>query len=169
MFITPLATFLALAAAEPGLPATMPPASMTHTRPLTPGAAKLLREARQRSQVVATLLGSLEATDAVVYVTDAMPVARQGAKSHLTFLSLGSTVRYLLVWLDGSRLSPTDRIAALGHELFHALEVATSPEVKDGQGFARLFRRIGWETSRDRFETRGARELEERVRRSLDS
>ena len=163
MSITFLAAFLALAAAEPDLTLPRPIVSGTHIRPLTSGAAQLLREAEKRSTIVARMLRNIEATDAIVYITDAMPVARQGAKSHLVFLSLDSTVRYLLVWVDGTRLSPKERIVALGHELFHALEVATDPEVRDARSFVQLFKRIGWETSRDRFETAGAQDISERV------
>lgn len=168
MPITLLAAFLALAAAEPDLSMPIPRGSFPRVRPLTPGGAEVLREARQRSSIVASLLEGFETTDAVVYVSDAMPPVRNGPKSNLVFLSLDSTVRYLRVWLDGSRLSPSERIAALGHELFHALEVAAAPEVKDARGFVRLFRRIGWETSKDRFETEGARDISDRIRRSLD-
>ena len=168
MSVTILAAFLALAAAEPDLPAAIPQVSFARVRPLTPGGAEVLREARQRSSIVASLLQELQTTDAVVYISDAMPVVRNGPMSHLVFLSLDSSVRYLLVWLDASRLSPSERITALGHELFHALEVATAPEVRDAEGLVRLFRRIGWETSKDRFETNGARDMSDRIRRYLD-
>ena len=117
---------------------------------------------------MASLLRRFETTDAVVYVTDALPVVRNGPKSNLAFLSLDSTVRYLRIWLDGSRLSPSERIAALGHELFHALEVANAPEVKDARSFVKLYRRIGWESTKDRFETQGARDMSDRIRKYLD-
>jgi hypothetical protein len=168
MSTTLLSAILILAPMAPALPSPAPRVAGAHIRTLTPGAAELLREAERRSTVVAALRRSIEATDAIVYLSDAMPVARQGARSHLQFLSLDSTVRYLLVWVDVTRLSPTERIVALGHELFHALEVAAAPEVKDGKSFVALFKRIGWETSVGRFETDGAREISERIFRFLD-
>lgn len=168
MSLTILAAFLALAAAEPDSTIEVPRSSFARVRPLTPGGAELLLEARRRSSIVASLLRRFETTDAVVYVTDALPVVRNGPKSNLVFLSLDTTVRYLRIWLDGSRLSPSERIAALGHELFHALEVATAPEVKDARSFVQLYRRIGWESTRDRFETDGARDISDRIRRTLD-
>jgi len=168
MSVTILAAFLALAAAGPDPSIEVSRSSFARVRPLTPGGAELLLEARRRSSIVASLLRRFETTDAVVYVTDALPVVRNGPKSNLAFLSLDSTVRYLRIWLDGSRLSPSERIAALGHELFHALEVANAPEVKDARSFVKLYRRIGWESTKDRFETQGARDMSDRIRKYLD-
>lgn len=168
MSITLLAALLALAAAEPEPSIEVPRGSFARVRPLTPGGAELLLEARRRSSIVASLLRRFETTDAVVYVTDALPAVRNGPKSNLSFLSLDTTVRYLRIWLDGSRLSPSERVAALGHELFHALEVAAAPEVKDARSFVQLYRRIGWESTKDRFETQGARDMSDRIRKYLD-
>jgi hypothetical protein len=168
MSLTILAAFLAVTAAEPDPSLEVPRSSFARVRPLTPGGAELLLEARRRSTIVASLVRRFETTDAVVYVTDALPTVRNGPKSNLVFLSLDTTVRYLRIWLDGSRLSPSERIAALGHELFHALEVATAPEVRDARSFTQLYRRIGWESTKDRFETQGARDMSARIRKYLD-
>ncbi len=96
-----------------------------------------------------------------------MPGVFTGPKSQMVILNGEATVRYLLIRLDHARLSPTERITALGHELHHALEVAAAPEARDGAGLVRLYRRIGWETTRDRFESSEAQAVAFRIREQL--
>lgn len=139
------------------------PGPWTHVLPLNPRAISLLADAAERSSIVRSLMEELERTDLVVYITDLMPVP-SGPSSYLTFLSREATMRYVLVRIDHWRSSPYERIAMLGHELQHALEVAAAPEVHDANGLARLYRRIGWEGQPDRFETAAARDTGDRVR-----
>ncbi len=147
------------AAAAP-LPSTPPSPLLslpwTRTRPLSSGALALIEAAAARSAIVQTLLDDLERTDVVVYIADSMPGAVVGPKSAMTLVSAATATRYLMVRIDSMRLPLQERMAALGHELYHALEVAAAPEVKDNAGLARLYRRIGWETSAGRFESPGA-------------
>jgi hypothetical protein len=139
-----------------------------HTLPISQGAVALVAEAVQRSSILTALLRKLEQTDLVVYVTDVMPTRMPGPASYLTFLSRDATARYLLIRIDHWRVSsPRERIALLGHELQHALEVAAAPEVTDPGGLARLYRRIGWEGQRDQFETEAAQTMGNRVRREV--
>lgn len=138
----------------------------THTRPLTSGALALLEEATERSAIITTLLEDLERTDIVVYVTDAMSGVG-GPTSHLSFLSQEGGMRYLLVRIDFWRLSPIERLAWLGHELEHALEVAEAPKVRDAAGLARLYQRIGWPSGDKKFETARARDVFIRLRGEL--
>ena len=138
-----------------------------HVRPLSPGAVELMWESVERSSIVSDLLQELEETGVVVYLTDKMPGAVSGPLSHLVYLSNDVEARYLLVRIDRWRTTPNERIALLGHELQHALEVAGAPEVRDGQGLATLYRRIGWEGRRDQFETEAAQTMGNRVRKQL--
>ena len=151
--------------AGPSPPQTPP--RWTRTRPLSPGSAALLAIASERSSIVTTLLEDLEQTDLIVYLADSIPWAVSEPASYLTFLSRDGSARYLLVRIDFQRLSPPERIARLGHELQHALEVSVAPEVKDAAGLAALYRRIGWEGEKDRFETDAARATGNRVRSQI--
>lgn len=153
------------AAAPPSSPT--PSLPWTRARPLSSGALALVQTAADRSAIVQGLLDDLERSDLVVYIMDAMPGAFVGRKSALTFVSGSSDTRYLMIRIDSMRLPLPARIAALGHELYHALEVAAAPGVKDGVGLASLYRRIGWETSAGRFESRGAQEATFQISRQL--
>lgn len=149
-------------------PSPSPSLHWTRTRPLTPGALALIEAAAERSAIVQGLLDDLERTDLVVYIADAMPGAFVGPKSALTLVSGASATRYLMIRIDSMRLPLPARIAALGHELYHALEVAAAPEVRDIAGLATLYRRIGWETSAGRFESRGAQEATFQIARQIN-
>lgn len=162
VLLTLFAGEVALAEATAG-----PSWTRTHMRPLSSAAIALLADATERSSIVTTLLKELEQTDIVVYLTDAMPGVARGSASYLVFLSRDASARYLLVRIDRWRVSLPERIVLLGHELQHALEVAAAPEVKDADGLAQLYRRIGWEAQKDRFESAGAKAVSNRVRKQL--
>ena len=136
----------------------------THLRALSPSAMELIRESAARSSIVEDLLQQLEETGVVVYLTDVMPGRVTGPASYLVYLANDERVRYLLVRIDRWRTTPDERIALLGHELQHALEVAAAPEVRDAQGLASLYRRIGWEGQKDKFETAAAQTVGNQVR-----
>ena len=127
-----------------------------------------MREACDRSLLVAELLGELERSDLIVYVTDSMPGVGSSTVSYLTFVSHDENARYVLIRLDFMKLSPPERIAWLGHELQHALEIAESPDVVDASGLATLYKKIGWETSDGRFESARARDMGVRSRSQLE-
>jgi len=154
--------FAGTARAEP-----TPLPSWSHTRALTRGAAELLRATAERSAIVTSLLAVIERSNLIVYLTDAGPSGAGGPKSHLGFLSLDSTTRYLLIRIDRWRLGPPEAMVALGHELQHAVEVSQAPEVTNAAALVELYRRIGWEGERDRFETEAARVISNRVRSQL--
>jgi hypothetical protein len=159
---------VAVADAPPGpAPSASPWSAWAHTRPLSPGAIELLDIAADRSAIVAGLLEDIERTDLIVYITDSMPGVFTGPKSTMVFLSGDSSLRYLLIRVDSMRLPLPERIAALGHELQHAMEVAAAPEVKSASGMAELYRRIGWETSKGRFESQAAQTVAFRITKQL--
>ncbi len=159
---------LSAAAAPPEpVPTASPWSAWSRTRPLSAGAITLLKDAVEHSAIVEDLLEQIERTDLVVYLTDSMPGVFVGPKSTMVFLSGDTANRYLLIRLDAMRLPQPERIAALGHELHHALEVAAAPEVKDALDMAGLYRRIGWETSKGRFESRGAQAVSLQVFKQL--
>jgi hypothetical protein len=140
--------------------------SWTRTRGVTPSAQALVVEASQRSSIVAGLLSELEQSDLFVYVADARG-AVSGPASCLSFMHDDGTSRYVLIRIDRSRLSSHERIIWLGHELQHALEVAAAPQVRDSNSLARLYRRIGWESVLNHFETLEASITGNRVRSEI--
>ena len=148
-------------------PSASPWSAWAHTRPLSPGAIELLAVAAQRSAIVASLLEDIERSDLVVYLNDSMPGVFTGPKSTMVFLSGDSSTRYLLIRVDSMRLPLPERISSLGHELQHALEVAGAPEVKSANDMAQLYRRIGWETTKGRFESRDAQAVAHRITKQL--
>ncbi len=162
-----LSTLDATAAPPEPVPSASPWSAWSRTRPLSAGAIALLKDAVLRSAIVEDLLEQIERTDLVVYLSDAIPGVFTGPKSSMVFLAGDTTSRYLLVRLDAMRLPQHERIAVLGHELQHALEVAAAPEVRDASSMAGLYRRIGWETSKGRFESRGAQTIGRQISKQL--
>jgi hypothetical protein len=103
-------------------------------------AAVLLQSALEESRTVREIVVDLSATDVIVYVE----VARYPSvpRAATVLLSAVSDARYLLISVnpDHDRIG---RIAYLGHELQHALEIARHPHVRDQVSLRRLFQRIG--------------------------
>jgi hypothetical protein len=108
-------------------------------------------------------VAALDRSDVVVYVVcGRLPPQLSG---QLTFVSTAGGRRYVLVrlrWDQGQHA----RIATLGHELQHALEIAEHPEIVDAVTMARAFRRFGFERMTQRgesFDSAAAVEAGERV------
>jgi hypothetical protein len=151
----------AAAAGDPSRP------TWTHVRPLTADAAGLLADAAQRSTAVAAMLQDLEKSDVVVFLTESLSPSKAEARASLKFVSRAADIRFLLVTVNRSWFVWSECIASLGHELHHALEIAAAPEVVDSAGVARLYRLIGWEGRRNRFESSGAIAAGHTVRNQL--
>lgn len=134
---------------------------------LSEAAASLLTLAAERSPLIISQLWELERSGMVIYVTNLKAGQAPGPKSYLSFLAAEASLRYVLIRIEHWQISPNERLALLGHELEHALEVARASEVRDALGMAALFRRIGHEVSPNSFETAAARETGHRVRAEL--
>jgi hypothetical protein len=69
------------------------------------------------------------------------------------------------------RQSRTDQIAALGHELQHAVEIADAATAVDQRSLQALYASIGFalESNRRRYETSAAQAAGNRVRRELSA
>lgn len=139
-----------------------------HVRPIGDLHA-LVTEAARRSPAIRGLLEELEALDVVVYIrTRAFPdVERDG---HVALLSVIEGHRYLVIELSCGR-SILAQMATLGHELFHAVEIAREPSIVDARSLAAFYERVGRETSnwggRRTFETNAAAQAGQRARREL--
>lgn len=170
--VLPTILFGALAmppvAAEPEA-ATLPRSTSlwSHVRPQSAEITQLVSTAAERSGTIRDLLAALEASDVVAYVGSAPFAPTSGVVSNLTWVTVHGGLRFVMIRLDLTRLNHRDRIMWLGHELQHALEVASAPDVACAKTLAGLYRRIGWESSRDRFDTAAAHAMGDRVRKDL--
>lgn len=136
-----------------------------HVRVHHKGLEPYFEEAIARSLLVRQLVATLDASDVIVYLEfyPLLPPMRPGA---LVFAASSGGVRYLRV-----RLSPFntlgEMIAAIGHELQHAVEVAAEPSVHSARTLAEYYKRIGIKGKGDEWDTHAAREVTALVRRDL--
>jgi hypothetical protein len=102
----------------------------------------LLARGMARSQTFADLVSALDLSDVIVYVeiNRKLPSAIAGRMLFATASQDGP--RYLRVQISGEATTNM-QVAAIGHELRHALEVAEAAEVRDGEGLARFYKRVG--------------------------
>ena len=99
----------------------------------------LLDEGVRSSPTLRALVARLHASDVVVYLEcDAHP----GADGRLTFVSAVGGYRYVVVRM--TRFPRVQQIALIGHELQHAVEIANTPAIVDGESLAREYQRIGY-------------------------
>lgn len=151
------------AAAGPGRDEPLPGA---HVRGATHAENALIRDGVRRSQTFAKIVERINASDVVVYVSRAQRLP-SGLDGRLTFMTSAGGIRYLHAQVIGG-LGPDDTLAILGHELQHALEVATHPEVRDPASLGVLYERIGEKQHvPNRFDTVAARRTGFRVRQEL--
>jgi hypothetical protein len=137
-----------------------------HVRALDGRVRDLIKIGGIGSRTFAGLIERLAASDLIVYVqtADSLP---GGVGGQLSFVTKTATVRYVRIELspEGSVL---EKVALLGHELQHAVEVANAPRVTDSQALAMLYLHIG--TARPngtRYESAAARYAGDRVRDEL--
>ena len=66
-----------------------------------------------------------------------------GITGYLTYVTTARSSRIVRILFDVRRV-PTQAIAVIGHELQHAIEVATHPEVVSAATLRAMYKRIGW-------------------------
>jgi hypothetical protein len=104
-----------------------------------------LAQGARVSPTLQRLLDRLEASDVVVYlVFDRSPSPQLAG--HLALMTTVPGRRYLRVSID-PRNTGCRRIAILGHELQHAVEIAESPTAIDDATLSALYRRIGFRSN----------------------
>ena len=101
----------------------------------------LVQTGREQSRSFSALADRLAATDVVVYITCA-PL-RPHIDGELVFLGAAGGIRYVMVRI-APHLTMQRRIAILGHELQHAVEIAERPEIVDSTTLARAYARFGY-------------------------
>jgi hypothetical protein len=119
-----------------------------------------------RSATFRSLVRELDDTHVVVYVR--LSRCRSGVASCLLFASPPGGPRRLLIKVDRFHRSEHELTVLLGHELQHACEVASDPDITDPRSFQRAFERRGWKGPAG-FETARAQEIARRVAAELMS
>jgi hypothetical protein len=134
-----------------------------HVRTFDSSLNALIAEGVRRSPLFRTLVSRLNRSTVFVYVQ--ARVLPSNLRGRLTFVGGGQPWRYLRVEIE-CRQTIGDRVAALGHELQHAVEIADGAAIDPGSIRA-LYGRIGFATddSGRRFESNAAKDAGNRVRR----
>jgi hypothetical protein len=137
---------------------------------MTPHLRALLARGSAASPTLASLVDRIERSDLIVHLYEEW-WTRGSAIGRTQFITRAGGQRYVRVWLLGT-LQDDAAIAVLGHELYHATEIAQAPWVMNQLSLAGLYDEIGRESraagpaSRG-FETEMAQEVEHRVRKEL--
>ena len=116
-----------------------------------------VRDGARLSPTLQSLVERLEASDVIVYLMFGREESPRMA-GHIAWLTKAAGRRYLKISVD-RRTFGADRIAILGHELHHALEIAESSAVTDEVALGALYRRIGFKSAvggADCFDSAGA-------------
>ena len=158
---------LAVAAPARGQAATWQPPP--HVRPEKELRA-LFDEALRRSETLREVVDQLEVMDVTVYIRT-HDLGAAGLDGRVALLAVNGTHRYLMIELACGR-PDLQAMATLGHELFHAGEIASEPSVVDAATMAQYYTRIGKLTGstdegKRTYETRAAAAVGTRVRQEL--
>lgn len=101
---------------------------------------RLLAEGHHRSATFRRLVDHLQTSDVIVHVEPAPP--GHPIDGGLQFVGSTPLGRYLRITVR-TDLRNSDLVGLLGHELRHAVEVASNPGVRDQASFRRFYEGIG--------------------------
>jgi hypothetical protein len=119
--------------------------------------AAAIVQGAERSTTFRRLIEAIDATDGLVYVMEGR--CGQGVRACLHMsLELSGKNRLLRILVNPRRALGCELIASIGHELQHALEALSNPNVRTSFGLSSFFHQIGPEGPR-RFETPEAIEV----------
>jgi hypothetical protein len=132
------------------------------------GLQSLIDEAARRSPAIQGWIDRLQTLDVTVYVrARALALDLDG---RIALLATAGSHRYLVIELACGR-SEITQMTTLGHELFHAIEIAEQPSAVTPDTLADLYARIGFKTGdsmgQRTFETEAAAAAGLRARRQL--
>src|SRR5207248_5678551 len=112
----------------------------THVRATEPQIAALIAAGVMASETFRRLVETLDQSDVIVYVLPKM--RRPGLRGYLGHgVTATGGHRYLRIAID-MHGTPARLISLLGHELQHAVEVASDPGARDEDSVERLFARL---------------------------
>jgi len=121
---------------------TVPRVDGGHLRSSEPDVRAVIDDGLQRSSLFRDLVLQLSVSDVIVYVASdcSMPSFLFGKT---TFMSAGGGMRYVMIGIACARAT-RERVAILGHELQHAIEIAEAPSIVDQESLAAQYKRIGF-------------------------
>lgn len=114
------------------------PGAASRLRASDEKAAALLQAGIARSATFRLLVETLDQSDLVVYVE----TRQLTLPGQLQFMSATPGGRYVRVSVRPMGLD-NELVPWLAHELWHAVEIAGAPEVRDGASLLRFYERIG--------------------------
>lgn len=123
----------------------------------SPSIAAVIQEAAVRSPLFRRLLKTIDATDGLVYVDEGICGHGVAACLSLSVLVSGP-YRLVRILVDTHKLdNDCELMAAIGHELWHAIELLREPNVRNYQAAFSFFEREGpTDREKGRFETDAA-------------
>jgi len=113
-----------------------------HVRSIDPHMRAIIDEGLARSPLFRELVARLDVSDVIVYIEPGCTMSPRFF-GRLAFMGTGGGRRYLNVRI-ACRLNVQEAIAALGHELRHAVEVADAPSVVDVVSLGEQYQRTGF-------------------------
>jgi hypothetical protein len=119
-----------------------------HVRSSVPELLGALTDGVQQSATLRDLVERLDRSDVMVYLVFDRASSPPFA-GRISLMGAAAGWRYLRLSVD-ARYSGLRRIAILGHELRHAVEIADAPSAIDQESVAALYKQIGFKTSDDR-------------------
>ena len=134
---------------------------------------QLIAEGLKGSPTFRDVVDRLNRSDVVVYVRCQQDVAKR-EDGYLKFVSSVGGYRYLQAHIRYNT-SRVRQISLIGHELFHAVEVADAPAVIDVASFERQYARIGFVSRTSRvgggiaYDTHAAIQAGEQILRELST
>lgn len=150
------------------LSTAMPDEPERHVRTTERPIQALIDQGSLRSTTFLRLLTTLDQSDVIVYIEPQLTRPALGGFL-VNHISRAGGRRYLRVAVD-YRGSPERVIAVLGHELQHALEIATDASVEDDESLQQMIgrRAIAFGCgSTECYETEAAKEVEKTVLKEL--
>ena len=139
-----------------------------HIRSIEPEMLNDLEKGARLSPTLQRLVDRLETSDVVVYLMFDRAAAPNTA-GHISLITTVPGRRYLRISIDRRRLD-CQRLAILGHELQHAVEIADAPGATDQESVASLYRTIGFRSDtgrRDCYDSRLAIDTGLQVQREI--
>ena len=136
-------------------------------RTSSPTISALIQQAAARSTMFHGVIAEIGNTDGIVYVEPGK--CPHGVRACLLMeMAISGSNRLLYVLVDTKR-ADTELMAAIAHELRHAVEVLSNRSLKTGTAMYFFYRLTGTSLGRGAFETTAAVETGQAVRKQLRS
>jgi hypothetical protein len=130
------------------------PPRMPRVRSDNPVIVAAIRDATERSPTFRRIVQRIDSTDGLVYVDEGR--CRQSVRACLVLsVQVAGPNRLLRILVETRKAAGVELMAAIGHELWHAIEALDNPYVTDDRSIFQYFHRIA-PTDSGRFETEEA-------------